>query len=119
MRGKKQYVVREERHEAVTIPLDKDHTFLKGNVEVSYIAPKSRKIVKWLRESLKKDLANWKHCPNCGGILPELMFNFEGKEYWFTCYMIREDGKIIAETDYENFAGYCRARDSLESGNNI
>ena len=91
------------RHEAISIPLDRDHIFSEGEKKVQYIAPKSSKILKWLREFMKKDLADLKHCPNCGGILPELMFIFEGKEYWFTCFKIKENGKPIPK-NYEGQA---------------
>jgi len=87
----------EKLHEAATIPLDR---------RVQYIT--SSTIVKWLREFLKKDLADLNHCSNCGGILPELMFIFEGREYWFTCFKINENGKKIAETDYAKFCRYCK-----------
>lgn len=62
-----------------------------------------------LREFLQEDMANPKHCPNCGGMLPELSFDYKGKRFRFTCYMIEQDGKIIAKTDYAKFAKYCRA----------
>jgi len=81
--------------------------FMKDGQEIQYLAPRSGKIVKWLREFMKKDLANLKHCPNCGGILPELMFSLEGKEYWFTCFMIRKDDETVAKTNYVKFGGYC------------
>ena len=62
-----------------------------------------------LRQFLQEDMVKPKHCPNCGGMIPELSFEYKGKRFRFTCYMIEENGKTIAKTDYTKFAKYCKA----------
>ena len=62
-----------------------------------------------LRKFLQEDMAKPKYCPNCGGMLPELSFEYKGKRFRFTCYMIEENGKTLAKTDYAKFAKYCKA----------
>jgi hypothetical protein len=46
----------------------------------------------------------FEHCPNCGGLLPEIeVFGRDGKIYFFTCTRIvdKDQKTVIAETDYE------------------
>jgi hypothetical protein len=56
---------------------------------------------------ISKDL---KLCPNCGGIVPELRVEYDGKDFWFTCYKIVDSKtqKTTFETDYEKFGRYAR-----------
>ncbi|MGA2681511.1 MAG: hypothetical protein ABSF44_06890 [Candidatus Bathyarchaeia archaeon] len=70
------------------------------------VAPK--KIVELIRKFLKEKVNAGEHCPNCGGIIPEVGFNCEGTDYIFSCVAIEKDGKMIAETDYAKFYKYCR-----------
>jgi len=63
-------------------------------------------MLKALKHFLSIELAQPKNCPNCGGLIPELSFTFKGKTYFFACYMITEDEKVIAQTDYRKFAKY-------------
>ena len=48
------------------------------------------------------------HCPNCGGLLPELSVIFENKLYKFTCYEIEsmKTGKVLKKTDYKKFQNF-------------
>jgi len=48
------------------------------------------------------------HCPNCGGLLPELSVIFENKLYKFTCYEIEsmKTGKVLKKTDYKKLGEY-------------
>jgi hypothetical protein len=64
-----------------------------------------KKLLQWVQNylhNLKPEI-----CPNCGGMLPEFAFEYEGKTYFFTCYMITGKGKI-ATTDYRRFGKYCQ-----------
>jgi len=47
-------------------------------------------------------------CPQCGGILPELMLKHGNREYVFTCTKIIEDEKLVDETDYATFSLYAQ-----------
>jgi hypothetical protein len=46
-------------------------------------------------------------CPDCGGILPELILDCDGKQYYFTCYEIENVYGMTIRTD-EKFAEYYR-----------
>ena len=70
-----------------------------------------------LRTYLKKHLDNPQICSNCGALIPELAFLYEGKIYNFVCFKIQEngntikfphEGKIIAKTNYRQLAKYCQ-----------
>jgi hypothetical protein len=51
------------------------------------------------------------HCPNCGGLTPEIIFTYKGYKYSFTCHEIRNQKKrIIAETDYRKLRSYCDSK---------
>jgi len=62
-----------------------------------------------LQSFFKTNLSHPQNCPSCGGIVPELSFRYKGKSYFFTCYMITENSRIKAQTDYRKFAKYCKA----------
>jgi hypothetical protein len=68
-----------------------------------------KKLLQKLRKYLRDLVSN--RCPRCGGLLPELVFDYAGKKYFFTCYMVAEQGKgIIAETDYQTLHHYLCTR---------
>jgi hypothetical protein len=51
----------------------------------------------------------FEHCPNCGGLLPEIeVFGEDGKHYFFTCTRIVDKNwkTIIAETNYSKLHEY-------------
>jgi hypothetical protein len=64
-----------------------------------------RDLQRHLRQELKK-ISSVSHCPNCGGLLPEIGFKYEGLTYHFTCYKIKKEEKAIVETDYAKLAHY-------------
>ncbi len=80
---------------------------------------------KKIRKTLKTLLEQKKHCPNCGGLVPELSFLMDGKEFLFVCHAIvqRESWtwdaqkeihtpqKTLAQTDYKQFAKYCAKKE--------
>ena len=47
--------------------------------------------------------ATFRHCYRCGGLVPELTFHVDNKEYRFCCYQIidTESGKTLEKTDYD------------------
>lgn len=49
-------------------------------------------------------------CPNCGGLLPEIVFHTADRDFLFTCTQIAgKEGKVIAETDYKLMENYLQA----------
>jgi hypothetical protein len=60
------------------------------------------------------DLRNLEHCPTCGGLLPEFILQFKGKQYWFTCYQIRKNDKLIVQTDYGKLAEHLKIKKKKE-----
>jgi hypothetical protein len=64
-----------------------------------------------VRAVLEKLAFEARNCNRCGGVLPELIFEYMGKEYRFTCYQITdENGKVIAKTNYKKFSEYCSGK---------
>ena len=64
----------------------------------------------YLRKSLKQRLrviSRINNFPTCGGLPNEIGFEYNGATYYFTCYKIEKDGKVIAGTDYAKFGKYC------------
>lgn len=60
-----------------------------------------------MRKFLKKELLRkGTHCPNCGGLLPEIKLYYEDIEYSFTCTKIMRNRENLAETDCTKFAQY-------------
>jgi hypothetical protein len=59
---------------------------------------------------------NRKKCPNCGGIVPEITVEWEGRQYRFTCYKIvsKKSGKTLLETDYKKLAHYSASPVALQ-----
>jgi len=50
---------------------------------------------------------NFYNCSVCGGLIPELCFEFQKKKYFFTCYKIEDqNGKAIKQTDYKTMLNY-------------
>lgn len=49
-------------------------------------------------------------CPNCGGLLPELVITDKEKTYAFTCTTIAENDKFIRQTDYTKLLSFLLAR---------
>lgn len=96
-------------HIALLIPLDAEVYARNGK----FITRRTF-IDKAITSFFEKDIVEVTHCPNCGGILPELQFEYKGKTYCFTCYRIEKDGKAIVKTDYEKFAEYCRGMSSTQ-----
>jgi hypothetical protein len=69
----------------------------------------SEELAEGLTFLLSVHLSSPKNCKACGGILPELGFKYEGKEYRFTCFEIRDEkGKVIATTDYKQMGRWCK-----------
>ena len=66
-----------------------------------------RDLMKTLRKVVEEILNNPERiCPNCGGMRPEIVFQYNGYNYFFTCWKIKKKNKKIAETDYEKMVEY-------------
>jgi hypothetical protein len=95
--------VEEKHHVGIALFLDKqwfdkEHNALIRNPKGSQ--PKI--IVRELKAFLKEDLGKAEHCNRCGGLVPELVLRFEGKQYWFTCHEILDSkDQLIMGTNYE------------------
>lgn len=49
-------------------------------------------------------------CPVCGGIVPELTIEYQGRVLHFTCWEIKDTrGRKLIETDYDKFGKYAAA----------
>jgi hypothetical protein len=84
----------------------------------------SSRQIKEIRGVLQALLTKPDHCPNCGGLEPELSFSFQGKQFCFTCYLIEETAKIywdgkketkfprktLTKTDYAKLGEYCKGK---------
>jgi hypothetical protein len=71
---------------------------------------KSRPLMNATRGAMEEILDHrHQHCPNCGGLTPEIVFTYKGYEYVFTCTKIRKKGKVIAGTDYKKLHAFCEA----------
>jgi len=92
-------------HEALTIPLDKKENVIYA-LEKKFVSRRTW-IDKAITAFFEEEMMKPKHCPNCGGVLPELAFEYKGKRFRFTCYRIEENDKVIVKTDYAKFAKYC------------
>jgi len=73
----------------------------------NFVGP--NKLMKLISQFLKEQVSKAEHCANCGGIVPEMGFRYEGVDYIFACIAIEKDGKMIGETDYERFGKYCQS----------
>ncbi len=85
----------------------------------------ARRDTKKIQQTLKMLLEQKEHCPNCGGLVPELSFQMDGKQFTFTCHEIAEmetwkffnekethkPRKVLAQTDYKQFAKYCAKKE--------
>lgn len=68
----------------------------------------AHEIVSDLRFLLGVNLSPPQKCEACGGLLPEIGFNYDGKEYRFTCHEIRDKkDKVIVQTDYKQLGKWC------------
>lgn len=67
-----------------------------------------------LQSFFKTNLSHPQNCTKCGGIVPELSFTYKGKNYFFSCYMITENSRVKAQTDYRKFAKHCRAMNEVK-----
>ncbi|TRZ51063.1 MAG: hypothetical protein D4S01_05575 [Dehalococcoidia bacterium] len=93
-------MIKENKHYIMVFPLDKS----EGTI-LNLLTPKQLR--NELRKMLRNISENINHCPNCGGLLPEIGFTFEGKKYHFTCYKIVNEMDVkVAETDYDKFCKY-------------
>ena len=56
------------------------------------------------------------HCPNCGGLTPELVIVFDGKFYFFTCHEVKDlkTNKILLQTDYKQLKIYAEQKPLLD-----
>lgn len=100
-----------DKHHGTSICLDRSCKKCVGEHKYEYydeITPATLK--KTLREYLQTLFATATNCPTCGGFTKEIAFEFEDKEYFFTCYKIVGRGKTIAETDYDKFGDYCKGK---------
>lgn len=57
--------------------------------------------------------AEFTNCPRCGGLIPELFFILDGKQYRFCCYKIEQNGTVLKETDYNKLGKWCKRRTNL------
>ena len=71
------------------------------------IKASNKDIVDNLKCFLEDLTKNFKHCSNCGAILPELLFLHNDICCWFVCHRITDkNDKTIATTDYDKHAKY-------------
>jgi len=77
-----------------------------------------------IRELLETLLDGKNHCPNCGGLIPELSLVMAGKQFHFVCHEIAEQEKfswegdkekhtprkVLATTDYKKLVEYLKKR---------
>jgi len=69
--------------------------------------------------SIKNNLKVWlgkiladPQCPICGGLLPELSFQYNGRTYDFVCWKITDKkGEVLRETNYRKLATYLQAQE--------
>ena len=102
---------KEERHFAQVISLDHAEIWPseKGNLdfsEVNYV--KEKDVAKHLRKYLRKLRSEVKNCKACGALIPELILDMEGSEFYFTCFKIEGKDRVKAETNYEHMGEWCR-----------
>ena len=52
------------------------------------------------------------HCPNCGALQPELIIEFDGKIYAFTCFEVtsKKTKKALRKTDYAKLHEYTKPK---------
>jgi hypothetical protein len=94
--------------------MSKKHASMLISLDIPELGDKAVKehaleIFRSLQSFFKTNLSHPQNCPSCGGIVPELSFRYKGKSYFFTCYMITENSKVKAQTDYQKFAEYYKA----------
>lgn len=100
---KKKEIAMSKKHASMLIPLDTPELGDKA------VKEHALEILRSLQRFFKTDLSHPQNCPSCGVIVPELSFRYKGKSYFFTCYMITENSKVKAQTDYQKFTKYCKA----------
>ncbi len=102
-------------HDAISFSLNAPYWEKRENGEpiqiISAFVENPKMLITHFRKWLQRMLANPEHCPICGAIIHELVIQYEGKEYWFTLWKIKDinKDKAIIETDYKKFARYCKA----------
>jgi hypothetical protein len=72
---------------------------------------RSRSLMNAIRNTVEEILDHrHQHCPNCGGLTPEIVFTYKGYEYYFTCTEIRRKKRVIAGTDYKKLRSFCNSK---------
>ena len=112
-------IIKKDVHTAEIIELKTNpKKILTKNDEMSYIV--TDEIQQSLRidglhlvlaiKEIAKSLNSRKehHCPNCGGLLPELGIVLGNRLYKFTCYEVEstKTNKVLRETDYKKLGEY-------------
>lgn len=74
--------------------------------------------LKVLSDFVIENLAHPKNCPTCGGIPVDIRFKDGEKDYFFTCWKVTENDKVIAKTDYQKLCLYAllQKKERLNSG---
>ena len=112
-------MIEKDVHIANTIELKTNPNKLSTkNNEISYIftdelqeslRSDGKSIVVAMKE-IAKSLNSKKehHCPNCGGLLPELGIVLGNRCYIFTCHQVEstKTNKVLKETDYEKLSKF-------------
>ena len=85
------------RHRVATFNLDSnDIDFVAGTLSD-------------LRLTLGISLDSPRKCEACGGLQPEIVFEYQGKRYRFTCTeILSTNDTVLHETDYEQLGEWCR-----------
>jgi len=72
---------------------------------------RSRSFMIGIRNTVEEILDHrHQHCPNCGGLTPEIIFTYKGYEYYFTCTQIRKKKRVIAGTDHKKLRSFCNSK---------
>jgi len=72
---------------------------------------RSRSFMTAIRSAVEEILDHrHQHCPNCGGLTPEIVFTYKGYWYYFTCTEIRKKKRVMAGTDYKKLRSFCSSK---------
>jgi len=88
----------------------------KDEIHLQHVYPlrnikQSKSLMEAIRSTVEEILEHrHQHCPNCGGLTPEIHFTYKGYEYHFTCTEIRKRKRVIAGTDYKKLRSYCDSK---------
>ena len=96
--------MRHNKHESSVIDLRKSEIGKElGNFDAFAIVTAFANAIQSLDEEMS-------HCPNCGGIVPEICILYKGKVFKFTCYDIVRGKKSLLKTDYKLMESYLAMR---------